>query len=329
MDLLYKNEKPLFVIMLTFSLLVWAAFVVGTFGTIFIYVLFIYIFYLFAQSAVISYLKGTAVRITPEQFPDIHERLLSCCKKLEMDKIPEIYILHGDGVFNAFAMRFLKRDYVVLLSDMVDALEDQPGALNFYIGHELGHIHRKHLIWGPVLFPAAVLPIIGAAYSRAREYTCDNYGFACCDDHRDALTGLSVLSAGSKRWRTLKIENYTSQADAAGGFWMSFHELVSGYPWLVKRMSHISSRVEKKNTQFPRRHPLAWFFAMFIPRTMGNAGGAAVLIVVAFIGILAAIAIPYFIGYKNRAMHSIPDHSPSGYETGIDSESENNGYSLE
>lgn len=89
---------------------------------------------------------------------------------------------------------------------MVDALEDHPGALNFYIGHELGHIHRKHLIWGPVLFPAAILPVIGAAYSRAREYTCDNYGFACCEDQRDAMIGLSVLSAGDRRWKTLKIE---------------------------------------------------------------------------------------------------------------------------
>lgn len=329
MDLMYKNEKPLFVIMLSFSVLVWAALVLGTLGTVFIYIFCIYIFYLFAQSAVISYLKGTAVRITPDQFPDIHERLISCCKKLGMDKIPEIYILHGDGVFNAFAMRFMKRDYVVLLSDMVDALEDHPGALNFYIGHELGHIHRKHLIWGPVLFPAAVLPIIGAAYSRAREYTCDNYGFACCEDQRDAMIGLSVLSAGERRWKTLKIENYVSQAGTSGGFWMSFHELVADYPWLVKRMSRISAKVENKNTEFPKRHPLAWFFAMFIPRTMGSAGGASVLIVIAIIGILAAIAIPNFIAYKKRAMLNFPTHSPSGYEIGVDNGSESNGYPSE
>ncbi|MGH8746356.1 MAG: M48 family metalloprotease, partial [Burkholderiales bacterium] len=41
--------------------------------------------------------------------------------------------------------------YIVLLSDVVDALESERGAIDFYIGHELGHIRRKHLLWGPVL----------------------------------------------------------------------------------------------------------------------------------------------------------------------------------
>src|SRR5258706_4975148 len=179
METIYKNETPLFVISLIISVLVWLLLILGTFGAALIYVLFFFIFYLFAHSAFISHIRGTAVRITPEQFPDLYQRITRCCEKLKMQQMPEAYLMHGNGVFNAFATRFLGREFIVLYSDIVDALDPRPDAVDFYIGHELGHLHRNHLLWRWVLWPAAILPLIGASYSRAREYTCDLYGLAC------------------------------------------------------------------------------------------------------------------------------------------------------
>ncbi|MES9966408.1 MAG: M48 family metallopeptidase, partial [Sedimenticola sp.] len=179
MNLVYKHEKPLFRISATISILFWLGLIVGTMGVALLFILLGYLFFLFAQSAFISYLKGTGVKISEEQFPDLHNRLVSCCEKVGVEEIPEAYILRTD-FFNALATRFLGRHFVVLFSDVIDALEDQPGAINFYLGHELGHIHRKHLLWGPVLMPASVLPVIGTALRRAEEYTCDRYGVACC-----------------------------------------------------------------------------------------------------------------------------------------------------
>jgi hypothetical protein len=213
-------------------------------------------------------------------------------------------MLHADGAFNAFATRFLGRNFVVLFSDIVDALEAHSPSLCFYIGHELGHIQRKHLIWGPVLFPASMLPLIGAAYSRAREYTCDNYGFACCEKPVDAVRGLAALSAGGKRWRTLKIERYIDQAKDSGGFWMSFNELISDYPWLVKRMARVYMKATSRTVDLPKRNPFAWFLALFIPRTGYAAGGASIFVVIAIVGILAAIAIPNFTSYRNKALEA-------------------------
>jgi hypothetical protein len=60
MDLVYKNEKWLFTLMLVLSLLVWALLLIGTVGTLLIYLLFGFLFYCFAQSALISYIKGTS-----------------------------------------------------------------------------------------------------------------------------------------------------------------------------------------------------------------------------------------------------------------------------
>ena len=302
MELAYKNEKPLFLISLIISLTFWTLLIAGTMGAALLYILFFFLFYLFAQSAFISYIKGTGVKITAEQFPDLHQELMACREKLSMQDAPETYLLHADGAFNALATRFLKRNYIVLFSDVVDALDSHLPALRFYIGHELGHIKRKHLIWGPILAPAGILPLIGAAYSRAREYTCDNHGYACCDDPKDAVYGLTALAAGGKRWKKIALKNYVNQASQTGGFWMSFHELIADYPWLVKRAARLVSRATNRPAILPRRHLLAWLIALFIPRGGGKAGGGSALIMVAIVGILAAIAIPQFAKYQQRAM---------------------------
>ncbi len=304
MKLVYRHETPLFAFSLIFSLLFWLVLILGTLGVALVYVLLFFIFYLFVQSGFISYLKGTAVRITPQQFKDLSERVQACCQKLGMKRVPEAYLLHGDGIFNAFATRFLGRNFIVLYADVVDALEAHPGAINFYIGHELGHVHRKHLLWGPVLFPAGVLPILGAAYSRAREYTCDLYGLACCDDPKDATLGVAALAAGGKRWRTLDLPRYAAQAQASGGFWMSFHELTADYPWLVKRMARILSGSGQRAPKIPRRSLFAWLLALFVPRlgvARGGGGLVSLMVVVAIVGILAAVAIPSYQQYVAQA----------------------------
>lgn len=301
-NLLYKHEKPLFIILAIIAFIFWSIVIIGTVGLSLIYILMIYVFYLFAHSALISYIKGTGIRISPEQFPDIYTQLESCCEKLQITTIPETYILHADGAFNAFATRFLSRNFIVLFSDVVDALKDNPAALSFYIGHELGHIHRKHLVWGPILFPGAILPLIGAAYSRAREYTCDNYGFACCEDPKSAVAGLVVLASGPQRWKSIKVNKYVEQTQETGGFWMSYNELIADYPWLVKRTARIFAKATGKPVPAPRRHGFAWFLACFTPRTMAGTGAGSILIIVAIIGMMAAIAIPQFMAYRNRAM---------------------------
>ncbi len=300
MELVYPKEKSLFAISLALSSLFWVTLLVGTLGLVLVYVLFFFVVYLFAQSAFISYLRGTAVQITPEQFPDLHQRFVTCCGKVGVKKIPDAYLMHGNGVFNALATRFLGRDIVVLYSDVVDALEPAPGAINFYIGHELGHVHRKHLIWGPVLFPAGILPLLGAAYSRAREYTCDRYGLACTESPQDAVHGIGALAAGAQRWRSLNRERYMAQTQATSGFWMSFHELVGDYPWLVKRLAAIATLGADQKPKPPRRNVFAFLLALLVPR-LGIAGGAgSMLVVVAIIGILAAIAIPQYQDYVHR-----------------------------
>jgi len=133
--LVYPRERTLGSITLVLGVLLWLLLIAGTFGVVLVYLLLGFIGYVFAQSALIAYIRNTGVRVSAEQFPDLHQRFVDCCHKLGLEQPPEAYVLHGNGMFNAFAARFLGRHFVVLLSDVVDAMEAQPEGVNFYIGH--------------------------------------------------------------------------------------------------------------------------------------------------------------------------------------------------
>ncbi len=148
MNLVYKHEKPLLLVTAVLAVAIWLALILGTLGIVLLYLLVGYVFFLFAHSAFISHLKGSGVRISREQYPDLYDRLIRCCEKVGVKEVPEAYLLRTD-FFNALATKFLGRHFVVLFTDVVDALEERPDAIDFYIGHELGHIHRRHLSWGP------------------------------------------------------------------------------------------------------------------------------------------------------------------------------------
>lgn len=298
-ELVYPRENSLGAITLVLGLIVWVLIVVGTLGLALIYLLFGFLFYVFAQSAVISWIRGHAVLLSQAQLPDLRARFDACCAKLGVTEPPEAYLLHGNGMFNAIATRFLGRHYIILLSDIVDAMDERPDGINFYIGHELGHVRMKHLTGQLLRAPVLWLPLIGAAYSRAKETTCDRHGRACCDSPETAGRALVALAAGAERWKQVDLAAYAGQAALSSGFWMSFHELIGGYPWLTKRVA----RVLDPAAPMPKRNPFAYVLALFAPYAGRAGGGAAgLLIVVGIIAVLAAVAIPAYHDYTGRAV---------------------------
>jgi Zn-dependent protease with chaperone function/type II secretory pathway pseudopilin PulG len=296
-DLVYPRERVLSSITLVLGVLVWLALILGTFGIALLVIGLGALAYLFAHSALIAHLKGNGIELSAEQFPDLYAQFLECCKRLDIGDPPQAYILNGNGVLNAFATKFLSDRYVVLTSDVVDSMQGNPDGLRFYIGHELGHLRMKHISKQFLRSPVLWLPLLGAAYSRARESTCDRHGLACCGSGGAAVQALSALAAGRARWRTLNVATYVRQTGHSDGFWMSFHELLSGYPWLTKR----AARMTNEGTALPARNPFAYVLAFFVPFGGRLGGGFASLIMVYIVGVFAAIAIPAYQDYTIRA----------------------------
>jgi Zn-dependent protease with chaperone function len=83
--------------------------------------------------------------------------------------------------------------------------------------------------------PGRLFPYLGAAYSRACEYTCDRVGAFCQPD--GAISGLLALAAGKQLHPHVDVREYAAQAEADQSFWIRRAELISSHPRLPKRVA--------------------------------------------------------------------------------------------
>ncbi|HTF88144.1 MAG TPA: M48 family metalloprotease [Planctomycetota bacterium] len=93
-------------------------------------------------------LKGSALRVGPTQFPQIHECAATFAKRLSLEEIPEVYVIDA-GEVNGFALRLGRKNGIFLTDEAVAAcLEGRStGALSFVIAHEMAHIALGHQRW--------------------------------------------------------------------------------------------------------------------------------------------------------------------------------------
>ncbi len=201
-----------------------------------VYVILIFAFLFFRLGILIGYIKGNAIKVNKDQFPDIYNVVVNQSNLLGLKNVPKIFIMQSGGALNAFAARFMGNNYVVLYSEIVEsAYEQDKNILEFIIGHELGHIKRNHMIKGLLLFHSWLIPFLTSAYSRACEYTCDNIGFALAPNGLKG--GLLILASGRTIYKKVNIDEYIKQASTGEGFWKWFAEKVSSHPNLSKRIA--------------------------------------------------------------------------------------------
>ncbi len=67
-------------------------------GVALIHVLFGFIGYLFAQSGLSAWLRGTGERVSDEQLPELYLQYLGCSEKLGSREPPEAHLLPDERV---------------------------------------------------------------------------------------------------------------------------------------------------------------------------------------------------------------------------------------
>lgn len=243
-ELVYPKEKIYFAISLTYSILFYLLIIVSIVGIA--YLISLMIFGLFMQGLFIGYIRGNAIKVTSKQFAEVHEIAQEYSLKLGFDRLPDIYVVQSGGMLNALATRFFGKNFVILYSDVLElAYKQGQDALEFIICHELTHLKRNHITKHIWLLPAVYFPFLGAAYSRACEYTCDRFGAYL--NPEGAIAGLLVLAAGKELYTNVNVQEYITQSRSENGFWSWFAEITASHPHLYKRLSEVQLFTNKSS----------------------------------------------------------------------------------
>lgn len=230
----YTAEMPLRILLTIIGLALWILIVVSIVGLA--YGIILGLFFFFAHLVLIAHVRGSSIKLGPQQMPGLYNRVVDIAQRIGMKRVPDVYLHQSGGVLNAFATRLGRRRFVVLFSDLVKACGENLDALDFIIAHELGHIHRGHLNWRWLHFPAMFIPFLGTAYSRACEYTCDRYGFQAPSDPRRSLDGLCILAAGPQFVSFVNKQAFVAQRDDLNTAFMKLASWFSTHPPLARRV---------------------------------------------------------------------------------------------
>ncbi|HVV51161.1 MAG TPA: M48 family metallopeptidase [Polyangia bacterium] len=290
-ELRTSRERVLFGISAVFSAVIWALVCVSLIGLA--YGLLVAIAVMMAHALLLAHVTGNGVRVSSAQLPEIHQKVQEAARKLGLSSAPEVYIVQAGGILNAFATKLLSRRFVIIYSDLIEACDvGRPGEmseLDFVIGHELGHLAAGHLAWQWFLLPSRLIPLLGPAYSRAREYTCDLCGQAVVDNVEVASRALAILAAGGRAGRKVNLDLFVEQVAETGRFWMAIFELNATHPFLSKRVAAIRAAKGMGTRARAPRPLLAYPLAPIL--WMGGGGPIALVVIVTYAALLSSLPL--------------------------------------
>ncbi|MBA3849282.1 MAG: hypothetical protein C0502_04720 [Opitutus sp.] len=287
------KERSYFLWVLIISVLVWIGLALSLVGIF--YAAAIGFFIWLGNGLLVAYLRSEAVKVSDRQMPELAATFRDVCAQLGVKQPPALYVLQSGGLLNAFATRHTGRNFVVVYSDLLEALGPSSREMRFLLGHEIGHLKSGHILKQALLAPGLFFPLVGPACRRSWETSCDRYGTLASGDVHAAARGLLLLAGGRQHGPNLDATAYTAQYKEDRGFFISLHELTSTYPTLSRRVLDVLALAEGVVPPRAPRNPLAYLCGLLMPGGgMGTASPAGALIVVVMIGLMAAMAIPAF-----------------------------------
>lgn len=189
-------------------------------------------------------LHGSAIRVAPDQFPDIHARVLAISQRLGLARPPEVFIVSASQP-NAIATRIGRRMYVILFDDVVFGAQqaDDPRVLEFILAHEMAH----HALGHTDMFRAWLSATL-KGLSRRDEFSCDSVAHALIGgDLGASRDALGLLAIGPHLYRYLDPVGLQRQIDATiadknsrkaeGVFRLS-------HPLMLRRMARLSQPIK-------------------------------------------------------------------------------------
>lgn len=215
-------------VMLDLSMLAYVAMVVVVIG-------FVALLSGIMKGFMVGIIRGNAIRITSDQFPELFEIIDQQARQLNV-AVPDVYI--ASGSFNAFVTKFARNHILLIFSEVIEtALRGDYNVLKYVTAHELCHIKQKHLAKEKYLFPSRLIPFLGLAYSRGCEYTCDRVGYQLSP--QGSIEGILVMTTGKEVYSKFNVEQHIQNSLEDEGFWTWFSEKFLTHPHLYKRLIEV------------------------------------------------------------------------------------------
>lgn len=193
-----------------------------------------------------SDILGRSVRVTPRQFPRLHDVVASCARELHVP-VPTTYVTQDFSRINAGTYGTDNDSFIMIPSATVERLTDDE--LRFVIGHECGHIQNSHVTYGTALnfltnmtgvfvrWIVTPATIALRAWSRQAEITCDRAGLICCRDMEVATKTIVKLAVGTQNLADqIDIDAYLGQIDDIRQGFGRVSEFFESHPYLPKRL---------------------------------------------------------------------------------------------
>lgn len=186
------------------------------------------------------------VRITPTQFPEAYQMLAEAAEAAGLRRVPDAYVVLGNGTMNAFAAGHGFRRYICLYSDLfeIGGKSRDPQALRFIIGHEVGHIAAGHVGYFRLIFTTLFnqIPVLSSALSRSQEYTADNFGYRFCPEGAEGA--IKVLAAGKYLNKQVNFDELADRAVTDRGLAVWYVNLLASHPILTWRAHALRDRTQ-------------------------------------------------------------------------------------
>ncbi|MEE4022655.1 M48 family metallopeptidase [Gordonia sp. PKS22-38] len=245
---LHPWEIPMLILVIAATLvgylaIVWLV-ILGQFSDYFLLLLALPLILLLIRGLTYAGPRVNGVQMTPTQFAEGYRMVVEAAARYGLEYVPDAYVVLGNGMVNAFASGHGFRRYIVVYSDLfeIGGRARDPEALEFIIGHEIGHIAAGHTsYWRQLATSVGMnIPFVGAALSRAQEYTADNYGYYTRPAGAPGVVG--VLSSGKYMLSAVDFDQFADRATHERGFFTWAVNALASHPVLTWRAAALRDR---------------------------------------------------------------------------------------
>jgi len=223
---------------------------------------------LFSERRLRLLFLGGAVKVGETQFRDLHDYVRDAAYVLDMDDVPELYVIQNP-MPNAMAIGS-DRPFIVVTSGLFDLLD--PQEQRFVVGHEMGHILSGHAVYRTLLLiltqlalRVAFIPLgyLGLRaivvaleeWFRKSELSCDRAGLLAAQDQDAAKRALMKLAGGSRlaemnpdAFRE-QARSYDADGDARDGVIKLLSLIGRTHPFAVIRFAELDRWIDDGHYQ--------------------------------------------------------------------------------